>query len=332
MTFYTFHDLTLEVRQEEEEPEQELARLLPGLSWVRNYSSVQHPSLRLAVYLNGKGCASALQARPVFEAEGFSGREHGEDFCLTDGSSYLHLQMAKGRGEAHLAPTFFTQPPVLRRNFWAFALLKLLRPLGLYSLHAAGVVSPTEEGILMVGQSGSGKSTLTIGLIRQGWRYLSDDAVLLRLQADEVTALALRKHCYVDAAAVAAYADLPLGEEIPDTAGGRRRRVCIEDVYPGQEMAGCIPRVMLFPRFVPHPYSTLLPLDRSRALRILLSYSNSQLLDRGTVAPHLEIMKRLVQQTAAYELQAGRDLHHNPGRLAHLLRETEGAGRWPGSL
>jgi hypothetical protein len=81
----------------------------------------------------------------VFRAEGFWGVEQGDDFYLTDGASLLHLQTVQGQGTAQLASNFYTQPRVVQGNFWAFGLLKLLRPLGFYSLHAAGVV-PTHGG------------------------------------------------------------------------------------------------------------------------------------------------------------------------------------------
>ena len=59
---------------------------------------------------------------------------------------------------------FFPKPTMTQANFWCFGLLKLLRPLGIYSLHAAGLASEAGEGVLLVGPSGSGKSTLAIGL------------------------------------------------------------------------------------------------------------------------------------------------------------------------
>jgi hypothetical protein len=45
--------------------------------------------------------------------------------------------------------------------------------------------------------------------------------------------------------------------------------------------------------------------------------------------PHLEVLRQLLQQTTAYELRAGRDLYEAPRRLMRLLREVEGAARWP---
>jgi hypothetical protein len=114
---------------------------------------------------------------------------------------------------------------LLQRNFWAFGLLKLLRPLGFFSLHAAGVVSGHGRGLLINGRPGSGKSTLALGQ--------------------------------------------------------------------------------------------------------LLAHSSPQLFDRPTMRPHLDVLQRLLQQTTAYELQAGRDLYEAPRTLVHLLREAEGAARWP---
>ncbi len=136
-------------------------------------------------------------AREVLRGDGFRGLQDGDEFYLTDGASVLRLEPRKGRGEARLAPSFFLKPLLLRQNFWVFALLKLLRPSGIYGLHAAGLVAEDGTGVLVVGQSGSGKSTLAIALVRRGWRYLSDDAVLLRSRPEGVEALALRRHFYV---------------------------------------------------------------------------------------------------------------------------------------
>lgn len=332
MALYTFHDLTLEVRQEGDVAGEDLVRLLHELSWVRSSAVVNNPSLCLSVRLNGNGRRVPPMARTVFQADGFCGLQNGEDFYLGDGSSLFHLHAVKRAGDVYLAPSFFHTSLLLQRNFWAFILLKLLRRIGIYSLHSAGVVTKEGLGLLIVGEPGSGKSTLAIGLIRQGWGYLTDDAVLLRFQPEGVRALAFRKNFYVNAGAAADYADLRLGEEVPDTSGGRKRRVRIEKSYPGQHVVGCMPRLLLFSRIVPYPQSTLLPLDRLSALRNLLAGSGPQLFDKSTMAQHLEVLKKLVGQAATYELRAGLDLYHNPIKLVHLLKEAVGDERWRGLL
>jgi hypothetical protein len=325
MAWYMLHDLTLEVQPDGLETGAELAGLLRDLSFVRTPGLDRRPSLSLTMHLYAQALRLPGKARQVFQAEGLCGLEDGEDFYLTEGTSHLHLLVSRGQGAAHLSPAFLCQPLLLRQRFWAFGLLKLLRPLGLYGLHAAGLVSPTGEGLLIVGGSGSGKSTLTIGLMRQGWHYLSDDAVLLRTQPEGVNALALRKPFSVDAGVAAAYSDLPLGKEGPHPSGRRKRRVEVHDAYPRQYASHCHPQALLFPQLIPQAQSTLRPLDRPRALGQLLAQSGPHLFDRSTMALHLEVLKRLLHQATPYELSAGRDLYHHPDKLVCLLAEAEGA-------
>jgi hypothetical protein len=323
MTLYTLYDLCLEVSQEVSDPAAILDQLLLDLSCVHTQAAVRDPDLRLSVYRHTTRRCLPPMAREIFRAEGFCGLEHGDDFYLTDGASLLHLRLRHGQGEAHLVPTFWRKPLPLQRTFWAFGLLKLLRPRGFYSLHAAGLVTPAGRGVLIVGRSGSGKSTLTVGLVRQGWSYLADDAVLLRLQPAGVAALALRQHCYVDTSALATYTDLPWGEEVPDRLGRYRRHLRLAEAYPDRLISHCLPQVLLFAGIVPAAESAIRRLDRPSALKHLLAQSGPQLFDHGSMAQHLEVLKRLVQQTTTYELRAGGDLYRQPGWLAHLLDEAE---------
>jgi hypothetical protein len=329
MALYAFHDLTLEVNHQEAVAGQDLPRILEELSWVSAPHGVKEPTLHLSISRRSNGLRVPTIATPLFQADGFSAFESQDDFYITDGSSLLHLRPVRGEGTAFIASSFSTKPQFLQSNFWAFSLLKLFRPLGLYSLHAAGLVTKRGLGLLLVGPSGSGKSTLAIGLIRQGWHYLSDDAVLLRPQAEGVEALALRKHFYVDTDAAASPVELPLGEEVPDSRGRRRRRVCLEGVYAEQYAADCFPQVLLFCRIVPQAQSTLIPLNQVHALKHLLASSGPQLFDKSTMSQHLDVLKTLVQQTSTYELRAGVDLYRDPRTLGRLLNEAEGEQRWP---
>ena len=160
MPLYAFHDLILQTEQEDQDRGEDLDCLLQELSWIRIPPLTREPHLRLSISLHPNGLSVPPAAREVFRADGFCAQESGEDFYLTDGSSLLHLQPVHGRGTAFIAPSFFAKPPLLQNNFWAFGLLKLLRPLGLYSLHAAAVVAKGGLGLLIIGPSGSGKSTL----------------------------------------------------------------------------------------------------------------------------------------------------------------------------
>jgi len=323
MPRYVFHHVPLELLTERKGTTDSFDQLLQDMSWAPTLSSTQKPLLWLSVHHNGQGFGSIPhQARQVFEVEGFGGYETGQDFYLTYGPSCFHLQSLEGRGVAYLASSFSDQSPLLQQKFLAYGLIRLLRPLGLFSLHAACLLSPDGVGVLIVGSSGSGKSTLTIGLIRKGWGYLSDDAVLLRKRSEAVEAMALRRHCFIDAQTAGDYSDFRLGQKVPDAISGQRQRVYVDETYPGQAVPACVPQVLVFSRIVSEPNSTLQPVTRVEALKNLLTESGPQLFDQFTMPQHVEVLKTLLSQTKTYELRAGLDLHRDPLTLECLLTQA----------
>ena len=235
MARYRFHDLMLDVDPELER-RANLVHLWPDLSWRQTTAPLGKVERSFSLYLHDCPSKVPHAARPLFTTESFRGFEHEGEFYLTDGDSLLHIQ-PPARGSAYLAPSFFRKTAGLQDNFWTYGLMKLLRFSGCYCLHAAGLMSPRGTGVLVVGASGSGKTTMTLSSIRHGWRWLSDDAVLLRrtgstiqagghsAEVGTITALALRTGLYVDAQAAPIHRDLVLGKEVPDGTGGQRRRV-----------------------------------------------------------------------------------------------------------
>jgi hypothetical protein len=294
MALYAFREITLAVETEGEEPAAGLEFLLADLSFVRAQDVEQPPRLRLITHHCAKVSKIPSCARAVFQADGLSGFTHEEGTYVTDGASLLHMSPPYQQAVVWLAPNFPDQPGLLRQQFWAYGLLKLLRSQGLYGLHAAGVITENDEGLLIVGASGSGKSTLTFGVIQNGWRYLSDDAVLS-----------------------------PTAVQSPVS---HKQRMNVERAYPGQYRSTCLPRILVFSHIVAEERSTLRALDRRRALQQLLAESGPQLFDRTTMPSHLNVLNRLVHQATPCELLAGHDLYEQPARLAALVAEIEEAG------
>jgi hypothetical protein len=325
---YALGDLVLELNSEEPR-RNEVDHLLQELSWTRVWSSVREANLHIYIDSNGRGSKVPPNCREVLRTDSFVGLEAGDEFYLTDGSSLFHLLPAKKKGYARLAPSFSLKPKLDQSNFWCFGLLKLLRPLGIFSLHAAGLVASDGSGLLLVGAPASGKSTLSIGLIREGWGYLSDDALLLRDCAQGVEALACRKSFYIDADKSVDYSDLSLGIETLDSNSRERRRVGITEAFAAQQVQRCVPRVVVFPRICGQDRSTLVPVDHVSALGGLLSQSAPQLFDRRTMGAQLELLKRLLQQCEIFELNAGIDLYHRPAKLIQLIAAARGETSWP---
>ncbi|HEX5108071.1 MAG TPA: hypothetical protein VFV95_06475 [Vicinamibacterales bacterium] len=247
--------------------------------------------------------------------------DHGS--YVTDGLSTLHIRAGHSQADAYLDDSFHRRPRLVQSQFWSFCILALLRPLGYFSLHAAAVVAPDAAGTLIVGPSGSGKSTLAVGLIRAGWGYSSDDAVLLCQRSQTVHALTLRTQFYVDGAAASSYEDMRLGRETVDAAGGVRRQLHIDERYADRRVAESRPRLVLFPTIVDAERSTIVRLDVASTVQRLLNASGPQLFDRACMTRHLAVLGCLARQADAYRLDAGRDLHRQPAAVLDLIQRAE---------
>ena len=323
MRRYRFHRLGLEVGPAELEARARLSRLWSDLSWHPCGDDEAPPAHCLSLELHEERRPLPSGLRHSFTAESFSGFDGGDsEFYLTDGDSLLHIRPAHLEAIACLAPSFFDKSLTLQYTFWSFAISRLMRPLGLFALHAAGLVhTAKDDGILVIGPSGSGKTTVTLDALGHGWRYVSDDAVLLC--TDEggtvVAAVGVRKHCYIDSGAASRHSAFELAGDVPDNTGGTRRRVRLGTDHARQRVNRCIPRLLLFPTIVNREQSVLRPLGRRPAFTALLDASCNQLWDRRTMPQHLGILKAVVAQAPAYELQAGRDVYRDPSLLVRWL-------------
>jgi hypothetical protein len=237
----------------------------------------------------------------------------------TDGEEY-HINVndsrvavgppASPRVDVWLGDGPLSKNPFAFVNTMTCALQFALRRGGLMQLHSAGAVEPeTGAGLLVVGDSNSGKSSLTIRLARAGWPYLSDDMLLLHEEPDAVAAHALRRVFSVSAGSIAG-CDLPRLEEALGSSlnsDPTKRSLDPTVVFPGGFAASCVPSVVVFPRIAGAKETKVERLSRSEALLRLVKASPWACFDadgRG----YMNLVGRLVRQTRAYAIEAGRDL------------------------
>jgi hypothetical protein len=261
----------------------------------------------------------------------------GGGFCRTDGRTYIFerdgsavragvdgrgVEVWVGRG-----PDSRERSALARLVFEAA--MVALRRCGLFELHAAGVVEPrTGGGLLVIGPSGSGKSTLATQLASAGWRYLSDDALLLRGAGGAVEACALRREFAVTEQTVAAgvlegFEEL-LREPVPFDPLKRRFKPHV--VFPEGFSESCVPRALLFPVITNEPASRARRLTQAETMRGLLRMCPWACYDRPAAAAHLGLLARLARQAAGFELRAGRDLLGDASYSSEYLRGLVGEG------
>lgn len=240
------------------------------------------------------------------------------DFCyLVGGDSLFQIDLRNGIGTGMLSSTFWEKPLKSKQDFLMLSLLWLLRPHGLYALHANGVAKD-EIGVLIAGRSGSGKSTLSLGLIRQGWRYLSDDITLLSHNPDGIKAIAFQKGFSFDSNLASRYPEL---DRPPETGllNGQKRFLDITPLYPDRVQYSCFPKVLIFPKIASQEKSQITQIDRAEALILLVENSGGIMVDKEMVVKQMEVLKRLVYQASSYQLIAGRDLSEGPEKILEIL-------------
>lgn len=265
-------------------------------------------------------------AREVTHHEtGLSILRHGSHTYLTRGRAVARLDYAEPRVDIALPDAKITPAEAYVDLYLllTFVVLLLLQHRNLFAVHAAALRRTKEShGVLIIAESDSGKSTLTMNLIRQGWHFLSDDSVVLRLQqkggARRVETRSLRRDFALDPDAADLFPDLPKYSE-PLFTDPNKWRVAIDEMFPGQRAKHCIPKVLLFPMLVERGESEFIPLKPREALLQLMNQSSFLAATPEVASQHLEVLRTLVEQACSYRLLAGNDIKNDGTALKNLF-------------
>lgn len=183
----------------------------------------------------------------------------------------------------------------------------LLGRMGRALAHAAAVAPPEGEAWLLVGDARAGKTTTTANLVAAGWRYLSDDHVVLYRDAEgRVAAEGWPRAFHLDEGYDAG---APTGRRGSDDPRAR---------WPGSWRRTAPLRGMLFPRVEKDAPTALEPAEPGGALAGLLRQSPWLLADRGCAPRVLELL-RDAALLPAFNLRLGLDTYRDPARLAGIV-------------
>lgn len=247
----------------------------------------------------------------------------GVDFYLALKGSLVHLQKADSiTVNVWLTKLPGPRDPLLAR-LASFAVCAALRRYGLFDLHSAGVVAPESgKGVVIVGRSGSGKSTLALQLARSGWPYLSDDELLLSLEAGVVEARGFRSFFAVKNDTVAAVGLEGLTAPDQTDAGFK---TCFEPalVLGTQRREHATPGVLVFIHLTGDGTSRLTKLTPAETMAQLIRACPWATYDTAIAGANLEVLSALARQASSFDLAAGRDLL-TAGCAAELLSGAEG--------
>jgi len=241
---------------------------------------------------------------------------------FTDFRSYLTLEPDGKNAVGFISPEtleeggrhFFTH------IFFTIALFEMLRHQGIFFLHAAGLVSPEGKSLVFPASAGQGKSTLALYLIREGFKYLSDDTIFLSRSRGRVFISGFQKLSHLPEEIFSRFPELKLFKNAPRLESKGKRMVDLEKVFPDRRSPGSsAPGALVFLQKTEEGKSRLAPLSKHSAFQLLLDQSPFAYLNPALAQEHLNILRDFVASNSAWALASGSDWTKNPRLLTTLL-------------
>lgn len=253
--------------------------------------------------------------------------------CCRCGTTVFQIDTVQPHAVGHVAADFWDFPLIVQRTFWQTLFFLLVRRTGCTFLHANTLYPADlgpEAGVLLVGDCGSGKTSLTLSLLSAGWRYVTDDTVLLQLSepansppagpSNAIHAYAVRRGFACTTTTVAQWPWLAaLAKQ--GVALNRQKVLIDPDAhYPTGFAPRCTPRVLCFPQICHTAQSQVRPLTPTQSFNALLGQPRNGLVAEPAFTPALLAhFRALVEQCASYELALGWDVFHAPAQFSALL-------------
>lgn len=255
------------------------------------------------------------------------------DLTCRCGATLFQIDAGQPHAVGHVAADFWDFSLIVQRTFWQTLFFLLVRRTGCAFLHANALypaLGGPAAGVLLVGDCGSGKTTLTLSLLSAGWRYVTDDTVLLQLSTptdvpppghdNAIRAYAVRRGF---ACTTTTMAQWPwLAALATQGVALHRHKVLIDPdaLYPARFAPRCTPRLLCFPQICHTAQSQVRPLTPTQSFNALLGQPRNGLVAEPAFTPALLAhFRALVEQCASYELALGRDVFHDPAYVSALL-------------
>jgi len=240
-------------------------------------------------------------------------------FASADGSlSYLDPINRKSK--------IFLTEKIINDTATLFSLLggtivEALKYDGLFFLHAAAL-SNNKVKLLISGDGGCGKTTTTLCLVREGFKYLSDDSIFVEEQDGEIQVSPFYSHFHIDKNLAERFPEFTkkYRHSLPE---GIKIAINASETYPEAFIPCLKPNVIIFPKIRPVEKSTLRKIEKIEVLNRLLT----QIVlasDNEISKIQIELLRKLVNQTIGYELISGKDVYENPSKLVVTLKKLEG--------
>jgi hypothetical protein len=238
---------------------------------------------------------------------------------VTDGNSWFSVDLENRTGTLSLHPGFSKLSAKAQLDLFLIGFNELMASAGHFDLHGAAL-SHVHASVLLVGATRTGKSTAALALVAAGWRYVSDDALLLS-DENPVRARSFRHPFNVDPRLASHYPAIQShfrGHEAEDG----KRFLDVERAYPGQFLDSCVPSHLVFTRLSGRQQTRIDSLEAGEAMTRLIQQSPSLAFRGRHARAHLAVLARLMRQVRPFVLSAGKDARARPDILHERLAEV----------
>jgi hypothetical protein len=191
---------------------------------------------------------------------------------------------------------------------------EILRASGLYPLHASAA-ERNGRAVLILGLSGAGKSTCLLSLMQAGWRCLSDDHPLVCETDEGPRILPWPARLELTAETPPRFNGLA---NLSTRVGERKLWLYPEELGAGPARAPARPTLLLFPKVVDWPSSSVEPVSARFALEELLRLGMA-VVHRDAAARQFALFARLAREVARARLFFGSDVERLPVLVDGLI-------------
>lgn len=204
------------------------------------------------------------------------------------------------------------------------SLTEALKYDGFYFLHSAALFG-NGIGLLISGDGGCGKTTTSLGLVRAGFRYVSDDSVFFEELNGEIVIFPLYTSFHIDQDLIERFPEVAIGKNLP-ISDGIKVSVDISQRFPGSFIPYIRPNVIIFPKIDSNWESQLNPISQMEVYIRLLKQT-VLVSDKVVSKNQLKALEKLVKQTVGFELLSGRDIYEDPKKVISLIYRIKGQNR-----
>jgi hypothetical protein len=227
-------------------------------------------------------------------------------------------EITRDRLKIETSPEFWAGTLFQQRDMFLVTMSILLRLHHIYGFHGNGL-EKDGAGILVIGDSGAGKTTLTLSLIRNGWRFLADDAIGLVASSGRVEARALRLGFSFTPDAMRRLENLGLFRPGAQPLG-TGKLLCM----PGDELSkryqpSCVPEALFFCEVGRQERTELRPLTKTAALGLCMRQAVGLAIDPELTQAHMDLLRDLVEQSTPFTVISGKDVLEQPDRVSDLI-------------